>query len=709
MTLIPNYHKLSTTMIQKIKTSLTHFWAGICQERFFPLILLFLALVSFGIFVPTLGLYSDDWHYYWLAYHLDYVERFFTGNRPFLGVIYDILTKLMPSSLIAWHTLLFLLKICSAVILWVIIKKLLPRHTQIARWISLLYLFYPGNLILYQPLVFIVAVFQMNFFLLSFLFTIMAVQKPRQFWVYTIAALVLSLSNLVLSEYFFFLELLRPLLIRVVLSQGQGSQKKYFRRILLHWSPYLALFASILIWRFFFQSTLASHQAWLLQEFFIQPTATVKHLTSEIMTSLRHLFLTAWNNPFLIDQIYEPQQFHITAYFLILLIFSMLFLFFYFYPRKSSPRDEAKVQAQIGPNLIGFGLLAILLGGAPIWLAKFSVDMGFRAENRFVLPFIFGTVLTLVGMIYWFFHHRTLRNMLLTLCVAAGIAFQFIIASQYQMEWERLETFYWQMFWRIPSMKTGLHLVTNPLPTPMEGENSISAGINMIYAQHTEEKMIDYYLYFLQQRIENELGELIKDKPLSLGHQIGEFSGDRLRLLAFTYQPPACLRILDPTLEEGNPDIPGFVTSAARQSDLSVISDEESSQARKNIERLFRGEPQHTWCYTFEKADLARQMGQWSEVIRLYQAADETGLQPQDQVEWFPLIEAWLQVGEWEQAQERTLYAYSKQEGTATLFCSLWEKLKTTEDIPVDVYDNVYQNLNCIASDTMAMQNQPPA
>jgi hypothetical protein len=695
-------------MIQKMRTSLIHLWGGICQERFFPLILLFLALISFGIFIPTLGLYSDDWHYYWLAYHLDYVERFFTGNRPFLGVIYDILTKLMPSGLIAWHTLLFLLKISSAVLFWVIMKKLLPRQTQIARWISLLYLFYPGNLILYQPLVFIVAVFQINFFLLSFLFTIMALQKLRQFWIFTIAALALSLSNLVLSEYFFFLELLRPLLIWVVLSQGQQFHKKHVSRTLLHWLPYLVLFASVLIWRFFFQSTLASHQAWLLQEFLVQPAATLKHLITEIGTSLRHLFLTAWNNPFLIDQIYEPQQLHITIYFLLLFLFSTLFLFFYFFPRKRSPRDETKAQAQIGSTLVGFGLLAILLGGAPIWLAKFSVDMGFRAENRFVMPFIFGTVLTLVGIIYWFFHQRTLRNTLLTLCVAAGIAFQFIIASQYQLEWERLKTFYWQMFWRIPSMETGLHLIANPLPTHMEGENSISAGINMIYAQHTEEKMIDYYLYFLQQRMENELGELVKNKPLSLGHQIGEFSGDRLRLLAFTYQPPACLRILDPALEEGNPDIPGFVTSASRQSDLSVISDEGNSQARKNIERLFRGEPQHTWCYSFEKADLARQMGQWSEVIRLYRSADEAGFQPQDQVEWLPLIEAWLHTAEWEQAQELTLDAYSEQEGTATLFCSVWEKLKTTEDIPVDVYDNVYQNLNCITFDTMSM-HKPPA
>ena len=46
------------------------------QDRYFPLILFILALVSFGILIPWLGLYSDDWHYFWLSYRLDYIPAF---------------------------------------------------------------------------------------------------------------------------------------------------------------------------------------------------------------------------------------------------------------------------------------------------------------------------------------------------------------------------------------------------------------------------------------------------------------------------------------------------------------------------------------------------------------------------------------------------------------------------------------------------------
>ena len=40
---------------------------------------------------------------------------------------------------------------------------------------------------------------------------------------------------------------------------------------------------------------------------------------------------------------------------------------------------------------------------------------------------------------------------------------------------------------------------------------------------------------------------------------------------------------------------------------------------------LFGPEPPHTWCYYFQKADLARQRGDWDEVARLGDEARELG------------------------------------------------------------------------------------
>ncbi|HEX2055677.1 MAG TPA: hypothetical protein VHF07_04235, partial [Nitrospiraceae bacterium] len=67
---------------------------------------------------------------------------------------------------------------------------------------------------------------------------------------------------------------------------------------------------------------------------------------------------------------------------------------------------------------------------------------------------------------------------------------------------------------------------------------------------------------------------------------------------------------------------------------------------------VFGREPHHTWCYYFQKADLARQLNDWSEVTRM---ADETrvlGLLPADPTEWLPFLEGYLQTGRRADAHE---------------------------------------------------------
>jgi hypothetical protein len=46
----------------------------------------------------------------------------------------------------------------------------------------------------------------------------------------------------------------------------------------------------------------------------------------------------------------------------------------------------------------------------------------------------------------------------------------------------------------------------------------------------------------------------------------------------------------------------------------------------------------HGWCYYFEKADLARQVGNWDTVLALKSQADTLGLSPRIPSEWLPFL-----------------------------------------------------------------------
>ena len=56
---------------------------------------------------------------------------------------------------------------------------------------------------------------------------------------------------------------------------------------------------------------------------------------------------------------------------------------------------------------------------------------------------------------------------------------------------------------------------------------------------------------------------------------------------------------------------------------------------------IFGSEPQNGWCYYYQKATLARQMGDWQEVARLGNKALAEGYYPSDRVEWMPFLQAY--------------------------------------------------------------------
>jgi len=67
---------------------------------------------------------------------------------------------------------------------------------------------------------------------------------------------------------------------------------------------------------------------------------------------------------------------------------------------------------------------------------------------------------------------------------------------------------------------------------------------------------------------------------------------------------------------------------------------------------IFGDEPPHSWCYYYEKADLARQLNDWQEVKRLGAEAKNRGYYPDDSIEWLPFMEAEAFIGDIETASK---------------------------------------------------------
>jgi len=226
-------------------------------------------------------------------------------------------------------------------------------------------------------------------------------------------------------------------------------------------------------------------------------------------------------------------------------------------------------------------------------------------------------------------------------------------------------------------------------------DNSLSAALNWIYAPDNHSDHIDYLLFHPRSRLGGSLPSLEKNRPVYYDYLVGTFSGNTSQTVALYYRPPGCLRVLDPSLDAANPFLPDLMRAAASLSTTDPIL----TEGAPRLPGLYGPEPPHEWCYYFEKADLARQQGDWRAVAALGDEAFGSGYSPRDPLERFVFVEGYAHVGSWEQARKLSMQSYRfAPTYVGPLLCGLWERVAAaTPDSPEkqSAVQAFRKNVNC--------------
>ena len=108
---------------------------------------------------------------------------------------------------------------------------------------------------------------------------------------------------------------------------------------------------------------------------------------------------------------------------------------------------------------------------------------------------------------------------------------------------------------------------------------------------------------------------------------------------------------------------------------------------------IFGTEPEHGWCYYYQKASLARQNGDWEEVSNIYDQVRELGLETSDKSEMIPFFEALVNLGRYEDAKS----LYNKEiKGQSEMRLPLCTSLATDPGYPPEFrydYQTIYTML----------------
>ena len=633
----------------------------------FPLLLLLAAGLAYALLAGELGYYWDDWPFAWISrtYGAAGFTRYFSTNRPVWGLFYKASTALLGTEPTTWHLVAAFSRALTAVALWWALGQLWPGRKGLSSWVALLYLVYPG---MAQQFV---AIMHTNYDLVQVVFWLsiglmgVALRKDDSKWRWLLPSLLLAALALFSTEYFFGLELLRPLLVWLAL---EGDLRARIKATVKVWWPYALLLAVYTYWRVFVFS-FQTYAPETLQGIAGDPISTLGQLLMTVLRDVGNAGVVAWLRPLWRVSIDWASK---TGWLNAAVIVASALGFFVYMCLYKPAEDEDRRPTLL--SLVGVALVSLLLAGIPFWVPNLPVRLDYP-NDRFTLPFIFGSSLLVVAGIYTLVRRESLRHALLALLAAFAIGYQFQVSVSFRQEWKYQQAMFQQLLWRAPAIEPGTTLVSLELPLTYVSDDSLTAPLNWIYAPDNHTQQMPYHLGYLNVRLGRSIPELEPNQPIYDDYLAATFAGNTSQLLAFSYQPPACLRIYDPVYDRNFPLLGAELRPAVALSDPQRLV---RLQPQAELPaQVFKDQPDtEVWCYYFQKADLARQLGDWPQVAELGDKAFMLADSPNHATERIPFIEGYARTGQWAQALAQSYETYQINKFTDVMLCDLWGRVE---------------------------------
>jgi hypothetical protein len=661
-------------------------------EKSIPLALFVTSVLAYGLLIPWLGFYWDDWPYLWFTKTLG-AEGFvdvFSHDRPFLAFLYSVNLPLLGSSPIVWQIFALVWRWLASLAFWWTIKLIWPHKPAQVFWASILFVVYPGFGQQWISVIYSGAFIILAAFICSLGLMLAAIRKVIPVWPAILIGVLLSGFNLFSTEYFFGLELIRPILIWLVIAETSSGFWLKLKRTVIWWMPFLIVLIAFAVWRaFFFVS--ANYSITAMESFTNTPQSTIWDMVIAFGSNVLNGGWLAWIQTFSPPNALLFSSTTTQLFWLVVLATFIISLGYLWFLKTESSKDpeEAAHPEKWGITAILLGILSLLLGGIPFWIANLPLTLVFP-WNRFTLALMFGSVLLVTGLIEVFIRTSRQKVIIIALLISLASGWQFYTANTFRREWEQARDFFWQLSWRVPGLKANTLLLTHEFPFKYYSDNSLTAPINWMYAPDFKGHDMPYMLNYLSVRLKNSLPSAKPNLIVEQSYRAMKFTGNTSDSLALYLPNIQCLKVMDPvfTNAEMIPGLPFKMEPAIPISNLSLIELSPESPAMPPPQ--FHPEPEHTWCYYYQKADLARQMGDWELAARYGEEALSKGYIPDTATEWPVLIEAFGHVKNWKKAIDLTEQAYATIPELRPGLCGIWDRIAENSVTEIEMKNITY-------------------
>jgi hypothetical protein len=368
----------------------------------------------------------------------------------------------------------------------------------------------------------------------------------------------------------------------------------------------------------------------------LYPIQTLYHWAIQVAQDLFDVTLSAWVIPFSQLTGYIQRWGGVLTF----VVSGFLILVFYFWKHDEA---EHKAEGAFTNEALILGLVVAIGGLIPIVMVNREVS--FPSFSRYALVSSAGVALFITSLIMRL-NGRILQQ--------GSIAFLFFVsllthhanAVKASQQTALTNDFWWQVSWRVPHLEKGTTLIGMYPDAALEEDYFTWGPANLIYfPEKQNDKNIQPGVFA------SILNRAAVDKVLARERQqydnrktIITYANYRNILVLTQPSLNSCLHVVNGFSPEYSRGELESIRLIGEYSEIEHVLVDETPHMPPSL--VFGPEPDHGWCYYYQKADLARQREEWDEVQRIGEQAFEQELAPKDLIEWMPFLQAYAVAGD---------------------------------------------------------------
>jgi len=666
------------------------------EDQSLPWLFLGICIAAFGLLIPFLGYYWDDWMTLYFMKTTSNPADFIYGPYRPLHALLDVLEfRLLGPSPLGWHILSLLLRWCSVILVWLTMRRVFPSAKEFANWVAVVFAIYPSFHQQSSALVYRQHWTTYVFFLLSLLFMLDSIrQKGSRQFALLLLSLTTMLAHLLTTEYLVGLETLRPILLWISIPTGKVSWRQKVRNVSLRWLPYLLVGLGFVVWRVFFLNLAEDpNPPVLIFNLLNNPLSTAAGLSRTAIQDLVAVLWTPWADLLSPSILAFTDKFELFSWTLVVFLIPVL-LFLW---SRISVKKAPKTAGDQGAGILVLGLASLLLGLATSWIVGRQVSSGLFSD-RLSIPAMLGASILVALFLFTLIPNRFHRNLVLVVLVSLAIGSHFRQANSYRLNWIRQKDIAWQFHWRAPTLQPGTLVIGDGSLASYLDEYNSAFAINTWYSQTTKSDSPAYWYrsFFSGLHIASP-GNFADGATVKADFPGIDFIGNTGQsIIAYYSSESPCWWFLT-AADIDNKAVKPDMAAAAAYINLQPIRREVSNELQSLID-IFGPEPGSRWCKVFQQASLASQFGDWGRIRNLWSQASQMGFEPYFGTEYLPIIQAFAYTGEWDTASDLSLHAYELSPKSQSMICAEWTKLaiefpdKTEQK---SAHDLVKNSLSC--------------